>query len=195
MWSYVVLPWGREGCCCADGVRSGPSQDRGGGQTLQVCPGVLTHPLWLGCDHALPREPMGMLMPLCLNKSRSLSCSPPSGRASPDRDCLGTSHLPWGGGRPVGPALSLSAVRESPWVLAVVVTAQSGTSRSTSTDLSALGEAQVGSGQSREWLIWRSRRARAASAEYSYLRGTVWSHSWLAHWLDSSLLCGSCDQM
>lgn len=149
MWSYVVLPWGREGCCCADGVRSGPSLDRGGGQTLQVCPGVLTHPLWLGCDHALPREPMGMLMPLCLNKSRSLSCSPPSGRASPDRDCLGTSHLPWGGGRPVGPALSLSAVRESPWVLAVVVTAQSGTSRSTSTDLSALGEAQVGSGQSR----------------------------------------------
>lgn len=34
-------------------------------------------------------------------------------------------------------------------MLAVVVTAQSGTSRSTSTDLSALGEAQVGSGQSR----------------------------------------------
>lgn len=144
-----VCHGGLEGCYSADGVRSRPSQDRGRGQTLHMCSRVLTCPLWLGCGQALPREPTGMLMPLCLNKSRSLLlCAHRRGGLTA---CLETSHLPRGGAGLRDPPFPSALCTESTGVLAVVVRTLASPGPLAQTRLLlGPGASRVGSGQDRQ---------------------------------------------
>lgn len=147
-----VCHGGLQGCYSADGVRSRPSQDRGRGQTLHMCSGVPTRPLWLGCGHALPWEPAGMLMPLCLNKSRSLLlCTHRRGGLTA---CSETSHLPGGAG-PRNPPSPSALCREHRGV--GCGGKDPGISRSTAQTRLLSGLGPVGLGLARtEQLMWRA---------------------------------------